>query len=63
MTTIQIAYKHIPFGCQFTHKGIEYTKANFNRGYYYDEIGRKVFRYFKKKTIVESKDEIFIWHK
>lgn len=63
MNTIKIEYKHIPFGKNFTYKEIEYTKTNFNRGYYYNEIGRKLFRNFKKKTIVKSKDEIFMWYK
>ena len=61
MNTFTIAFKHIPFGCEFEHNGQKYTKTNFNRGYFYNEINRKVFKIFKKRTIVETTNEIFDW--
>ena len=58
MNTIEIKYKHIPFGVKFTHGGQEYTKTNFSRGFYIKE-GKKVFRGFKKQTTVQTNNEIF----
>jgi hypothetical protein len=58
MTVIEIAFKFIPIGVDFTHRGKEYTKTNFNRGYYYKE-GRKVHRVFRKKTLVNTTSEYF----
>lgn len=60
MNTFKIAYKHIPFGCEFEHNGQKYIKTNFMRGYYW-ENGRKKFRYFKKKTLVTADNEKFNW--
>lgn len=56
--TVQIAYKHIPHGVAFTHDGIEYTKTNFNRGYFFKD-GRKVHRAFKRKTLVNTLSKTF----
>ena len=56
--TVKIAYKHVPHGVAFTHDGIEYIKTNFNKGFYFKE-GKKVFRIFKKKTLVITSSEYF----
>jgi hypothetical protein len=53
----EMDYKHIPFDVKFEHEGQVYTKTNFKRGYYYKD-GKKVFRYFKKRTKVILKEEI-----
>ena len=58
--TIEIAFKHIPYGVDFEHKGQSYTKTSFNRGYYFKD-GRKVFRTFKKKILVNTSSEHFDW--
>ena len=56
--TVEITYKHIPHGVAFTHGDIEYTKTNFNRGFYFKD-GRKVHRVFKKKTLVITSSNSF----
>ena len=56
--TIQLVFRHIPIGVEFQHKGTEYTKTNFSRGYYWKE-GRKVHRVFKKHTLVTTSNEYF----
>ena len=58
MNNIEIAFKHIPVAIEFEHKGQEYIKTNFMRGYYWKE-GRKVFRYFRKRTKVNTTNEYF----
>ena len=58
MNSVNIAFKYIPIGVEFKHKGQEYIKTNLGRGYYYKE-GKKVLRYFKKKTVVNTISEYF----
>lgn len=58
MQTITIAFRLIPIGVEFQHKGMEYTKTNFHRGYYWKN-GRKVHRVFRKHTLVTSANEYF----
>lgn len=58
MITTRIAFKHIPMGVEFKHKDIEYTKTNLQRGYYHKN-GRKVLKFFKKSTVVETTSEYF----
>lgn len=48
----EISYKHVDFGEKFTFDNVTYVKTNFNRGYYYKD-GAKVFRKFRKSTIVK----------
>jgi len=55
---LDLEFKYIHFGNKFEYEGIEYTKTNFMRGYYYKE-SRKVFKRFKKTHIVKS--EIDFW--
>jgi len=55
---IEINFKYVPFNCLFIHKGIEYEKTNFHRGFYFKD-GKKIFRNFKKLTIVLTNDEYF----
>ena len=58
MNNIDIAFKYISIGVEFKHKGQEYTKTNFQRGYYHK--GSKVIhRFFKKKTVVNTTSEYF----
>lgn len=58
MTTIEIAFKYIPIGVEFEHKGQEYTKTNHNRGYY-DRESKRICRVFKKKIVVNTTSEYF----
>lgn len=58
MNTINIAFRFIPIGVEFTHMGQEYTKTNFNRGYYI-KGGKTIHRVFRKKTSVNTTSEYF----
>jgi len=52
----ELKFKQLTFGKVFEHGGVSYNKTNYNRGYYFEK-GRKVFRTFKKSTIVLSEDK------
>ncbi len=58
MNIVTIQFRHIPVGIEFKHGDIEYIKTNFNRGYYWKD-NKKVFRNFKKHTIVKTRKAIF----
>lgn len=48
---VEVKYKYVPFSVNFVHKEQKYTKSNHSRGYYFDG-GEKIFRNFKKQTLV-----------
>ena len=50
METVQ--YRYVPFAKQFVYNGITYIKTNHKRGYYF-ENGSKVFKNFKKNTLIQ----------
>ena len=56
--TVKIAFKHVPYAVEFEHREQTYTKTNFNRGYYFKD-GIKVFRKFKKHTLIKTSSEYF----
>lgn len=60
MNIITIQFRHIPVGIEFKHGDIEYIKTNFQRGYYWKN-DKRVFRKFKKHTIVKTSNEYFDW--
>ena len=58
MTLIEIAFRYVPIGTEFGYEGHIYIKTNFNRGYYF-KGGRKVFRSFKKRILVNTTSDYF----
>ncbi len=55
---INVLFKNLQIGMKFMHKEKEYTKTNFQRGYYKEE-GEQKFRRFNKKTLVKADGEYF----
>lgn len=58
MTLIDIAFRYIPIGVEFGHKGQMYTKTNFNKGYFWKN-GIKVHRVFRKRTLITTDSNYF----
>ena len=56
--SVEVYYKHIPFGCKFEFEGQEYEKSNHDRGFYHLN-GRMIFKNFKKVHIVKTSREYF----
>ena len=55
---VEVNFKYLPFNVKFEHDGIEYTKTNFGRGFYW-KGDKKIFRKFKKLTKVKTSAEHF----
>lgn len=45
-------------GSKFEFQGVEYTRTNLQRGYFYQD-GTKVYRKFKKNDMVQPTQEVF----
>lgn len=58
MILTEMAFKFIPISDEFGYDGKMYIKTNFQRGYFWKE-GRKVFRHFKKRTLVNTISDYF----
>ena len=52
---MKIEFRQLLLNRTFTFEGINWTKTNHQRGFYYKE-GKKVFRYFNKRKIVECEE-------
>lgn len=55
---VKVNYKYVVFGEKFNFEGKEYIKTNFGRAYYC-ENGKKIFRKFKKRIIVDTKHNLW----